>query len=470
MNPPPRPPLFRPEVLAAQGQQLLGSIRIASMPGAGAVVGLALGLVALLVAFALWGQATRKVQVTGVLLPPGGVLQLTTPQAGRLVQLHADEGQTVPPGALLAVVDVAVHSDQGNTAALLSESLQARRAALAQEARSLVHQAQQREQALRDRQRSLQLDITQAEGELEAAHSRQALTQHSLSRDETLAAQGFLSSAQVQVRQGELLDLQARERQARRNLEALRREAQSVGADIDAVRLQSNTQQAQLDRTRAGLAQEGTEIAARRLVHLTASVAATVGAVAVRPGHSLLAGQAVLSLLPAQPTGLRRTAGAPHQLPGAATAAIGEAPAPIPELQAQLYAPSRSAGFVAPGQPVWMRLQAFPYQKFGMLPGEVMEVSRTPMQPQDLPAGMAQALMTAAQSQEPLYRITVALHRDSVQAFGQALPLKAGMVLDAHVVQDRRAIWEWVLEPLLAARKRWQIPFNTPASTGSGGV
>jgi len=178
----------------------------------------------------------------------------------------------------------------------------------------------------------------------------------------------------VQVRQGELLDLQARARQARRNLEVLRREAQSVGAEVEAVRLQSITQQAQLDRTRAALAQEGTEIAARRLVHLTASTAATVGAVAVQPGHSLLAGQAVLSLLPTQLAGLRRSVGVQSVQSGAAAAA-GDKPAPM--LQAQLYAPSRSAGFVAPGQAVWMRLQAFPYQKFGMLPGEVTEVSRT---------------------------------------------------------------------------------------------
>ena len=82
----------------------------------------------------------------------------------------------------------------------------------------------------------------------------------------------------------------------------------------------------------------------------------------------------------------------------------------------------------------------------------------------------AQALMSAAQAQEPLYRITVALHRDSVQAFGQAQPLKAGMILDADVVQERRAIWEWVLEPLLAASKRWQIPSHTPAGTSPGGV
>lgn len=404
--------------------------------------------------------------MAGVLLPPGGVMQLTTPQAGQLVQLLVEEGQTVQPGDLLAVVDVALRSEQGNTAALLSESLQARSAALAQEARNVLHQAQQREQALRDRLRSLRLDVTHAEGELEAVGSRQALAQQSLSRDEALAGQGFLSHAQVQTRQAELLDLQARERQARRNLEALRREAQSVSAEIEAVRLQANIQQAQLDRVRAGLVQEGTEISARNLVHLTASTAATVGAVAVRPGHSLLAGQAVLSLLPAPQEGRRTTTTVLSHQPNVLGKLARE---PAVMLQAQLYAPSRSAGFVAPGQQVWMRLQAFPYQKFGMLPGEVTEVSRTPVLPQDLPAGMAQVLMTAADAQEPLYRITVALHRDSVQAFGQSQAIKAGMVLEADVVQDRRAIWEWVLEPLLAASKRMQFPHDLPTVTSNPG-
>ena len=105
-----------------------------------------------------------------------------------------------------------------------------------------------------------------------------------------------------------------------------------------------------------------------------------------------------------------------------------------------------------------------------MVPGRVTEVSRTPVLPQDLPSGMAQALLSAAQSQEPLYRITVALQRNSVQAFGQAQPLKAGMTLEADVIQDRRAIWEWVLEPLLAARQRWQIPTSVPVNTSPGGA
>lgn len=119
-------------------------------------------------------------------------------------------------------------------------------------------------------------------------------------------------------------------------------------------------------------------------------------------------------------------------------------------LQAHLYAPSRTAGFVQPGQTVWLRYAAYPYQKFGLAQGEVFDVSRTPIASQDLPFGQQQALSQAAQSTEPLYRITVNLVSQIIHAYGRSQLLKPGMALEADVAQDRRAVWEWVLEPLLA--------------------
>ena len=484
--PPPEPspqpassPLFRPEALAAQASPFLGSIRIATPPRLVAVAALSLALVAALLAYAALGQATRKAQVAGVLLPAGGLLQLSTPQPARVQAVKVAEGQRVAAGQVLAVLHLGGHSLKGDTASLLNQSLQARVDALRAEERSLDAAAQQREQALRDRLRSLQRDQIQAEGEVESAQQRVALARASLLRDQGLAQQGFLSAAQLQQRQEELLDLQVRERASHRNLEALRREAQNVLAEVDTTRLQARTQQAQIQRTQATLTQEGTELDARHLLHLVAPAPATVGAVSAHLGQHLQAGQTVLSLLPMAGESGSGTVGG-----GSDGSTVGDAKATVTTsasagtagnstpagLQAKLYAPSRTTGFVEPGQAVWLRLHAFPYQKFGMVPGRVTEVSRTPVLPQDLPSGMAQALLSAAQSQEPLYRITVALQRSSVQAFGQAQPLKAGMTLEADVIQDRRAIREWVLEPLLAVRQRWQIPSSVPVNTSPGGV
>lgn len=128
----------------------------------------------------------------------------------------------------------------------------------------------------------------------------------------------------------------------------------------------------------------------------------------------------------------------------------GDVVADSSELQAQLYAPSRTAGFVQPGQKVWLRYAAFPYQKFGMAQGVVMAVSRSPIAPQDLPDGQAQALVVANGANEPMYRITVRLLRQTINTYGKPTPLVAGMSLDADVRQDSRKLREWLFEPALA--------------------
>jgi len=53
-----------------------------------------------------------------------------------------------------------------------------------------------------------------------------------------------------------------------------------------------------------------------------------------------------------------------------------------------------------------------------------------------------------------LYRIKVKLEKQSIEAYGELQALKLGMTLEADVLQDRRKIWEWVLEPVLAVMGR----------------
>ena len=85
----------------------------------------------------------------------------------------------------------------------------------------------------------------------------------------------------------------------------------------------------------------------------------------------------------------------------------------------------------------------------------MVQVSRTPLQPSEL-AGLPLTLPGAGSSapSEPLYRITVALDAQAVQAYGQAQALAPGMQLDADVLLDRRTLIEWIFEPLISVTGR----------------
>ena len=42
------------------------------------------------------------------------------------------------------------------------------------------------------------------------------------------------------------------------------------------------------------------------------------------------------------------------------------------------------------------------------------------------------------------------LDAQTIQAYGEARPLQVGMQLQADIMQERRKLYEWVLEPLLS--------------------
>ena len=108
------------------------------------------------------------------------------------------------------------------------------------------------------------------------------------------------------------------------------------------------------------------------------------------------------------------------------------------QLEAELFAPSRAAGFLQPGLPVRLRYHAYPFQKFGLQEGSIREVSATTLR------GDGQG--------EPVYRVRVSLARQGLALQGRWQPLKPGALLDASVLLERRRLYEWLLEPLYSLR------------------
>ena len=99
------------------------------------------------------------------------------------------------------------------------------------------------------------------------------------------------------------------------------------------------------DRNLASLDQETTEIKARKTSSVLAPQAGQVSMVHLSLGAMAQAGQTIASLVP--------------QVKAHATDHSAHT------LLAALFAPTRTTGFIQPGQEVWLRLAAYPYQKFG---------------------------------------------------------------------------------------------------------
>lgn len=430
-------PLFRPEVTLAKQASWLGNIQLAHNPRFTVVASVALLLAGALLAFGAWGKVARKVRVPGILMPHMGTVELSANLPGVLLEQRVQEGDWVQQAQTLFVINTDKTTAQGSTSTLLSSHLAQRRSTLLAERASRVAQQQQRASQLSERIRSLALEIAQASQEQVLAKRRVELAHKTWRRFEQMAHEGFVSDIQSQNKQEELIDLQSRLENVQRSGVALAREHSATQADLLNLHKQLAIDLLQLDRSLASLDQETTENQSRKNVSVLAPQAGQISTLHLPLGAMVQAGQTIASLVPhtAHPTSIST-----HSAP----------------LIAALFAPTRTAGFIQPGQEVWLRLGAYPYQKFGLAKGHVVKVSGTPIAPQDLPHGQGSALMSSTQSNEPLYRIHVALASQHVVAFGQSHELRPGMTLEADIIHDVRGIWEWVFEPLLALHARQQ--------------
>ena len=417
-------PLFRPEVMQARAGQWLGGVRLnTSLPWWALTAGAAL-LAASLIAYAFTGQVTRKVQVSGILVPAGGQMDLHAAAAGRVAELRVQEGQAVRQGDVVMVLALDRATGAGEVGAQVAQQIESRRATLEAERALRSAQVRLQQQSLAARVQAMDAELRRADDEIALAHRRQALVQQQTARVEQLLASGFLSPTQAQTQQQELIEAQTRVQQLQRTRIALARDRATLAAEGSHLAAQLQTELNQVDRGLAALTQEATENEARRTQVITAPRDGTVTLLALTPGQPVQPGQLLASVAPA---------GAP--------------------LQAHLFAPSRTVGFAAIGQDVKLRYAAFPYQKFGLQDGRVASVSRSPVAPAQLPAGLAH-LAGATQASEALYRLTVDLASQRVVAYGDATPLRAGMTLEAAVIQERRRVIEWLFEPLIGMGRR----------------
>jgi membrane fusion protein len=404
------------------------------------VTSVALALALMLVAFATWGEVNRKARLSGVVVPSQGSLNISAPQAGVVMDLPVREGQSVKAGQVLLVLQTERQSMLGgsvsDTTERAAQQIATRLQTLSTERTLRELQTRQREQVLDDRLRTTAQQLRQAEEESALQARRVQLAQTTLARNQQLAESGFVAEAQVQVRQEELIDAKARAQALERARLSLLQDQQTLRGERTALKAQLQSDTNQIERNRASLDQEASENAARKTMVISAPYAGTITALNLKAGQSVQNGQALATLVP--------------------QVADSDASGPGP-LQAQLFAPSRTAGFIRTGQTVYLRYDAYPYQKFGLHQGRITSVSATPFAPSELPPNLSEQLLTQAGSKEALYRVNVSLDAQSIQAYGEALPLKAGLTVEADVLQERRKVWEWVLEPVLAARQRLKI-------------
>jgi len=415
------PELFRRQAVDYQRQKFHGAIVLTRSPWQTAVAAFFVLLALALVAFACTQGFARKETVAGVLAPAGGVLRLVAPQAGVVVATPVPLGGRVAAGQVVVGLSAEQSSAAGPTQEAVARSLSLRQGGLADELRQQDQQVRQQAASLAARIAAAATGLAQQEREIVLQRERVQLVREVASRYPDLVRSGAVSPVEAAERQTELIDQQSRLSELERARGAAQADLASLRAERAALPLQAGRESSQMRRESQALAQAQAENEAHRGNQVLAPAAGELATLLATPGQAVAAGQTLATLLPA----------------GAA-------------LEAELWVPTRAAGFVHPGTPVWLRVDAFPYARYGQLPAHVREVSQSAVAVGDL----GDASNGALAPQQNVFRVTVAL--DAAAPADAALAwrasLKAGMHVQASLVAERRTLVQWALEPLAALR------------------
>ena len=400
----------------------------------------ALALVALLLATLLWaclGKVDVVSTATGKLIPAGGGKVVQPLETAAVTAILVHDGQRVRKGQVLielepteaqadrdrmrgelagAELDVArlkatalgqsfaapAGSDAAS-AAVERQQAAASRAELAEKLATLDRQIQQHRAEI-------------AEGQAEAARlaALAPIDQQAADVFLSLERKGYGSKLQ-------LLQAQEKAEDTRRQLDVQRRKGPELEAEIAAEERERAEATAETAKTDLGDLSTATVKAATLRQQLDAAEAHLKTRTLLAPVDGTVQELAV------------HTVGGVVQ-PGQTLLRIAPAGVGV-DVEAKLA--NRDVGFVRAGMPVAVKIETFPFTRYGVIRGTVSDVSNDAVS-EKRPDG----------SEELTYLVHVALSRDTIMVDGRLLRLEPGMAVTAEVKTAKRRVIAYVLSPI----------------------
>jgi len=410
--------LFRQEAIDAQREKFLGEATIARPVPFWVFTTLAAGVALTLIAVAVWGQYTRRERVEGYVALDTGAARVLIPDAGRITELLVKEGDEVRAGEPMARISLDRTTGSGaSSSEAVANEMQSRRAILEKEQSQWRELGEQQMQQSRRRVKDLENELVQIEREMRLQETRVKSTREQADRFKALAGEKFVSDVASKQKQDEVTDQEIKLQALRRQRAQVERDLGAAKMEEPAIQLRARAQVEQVARQISELQEGMAQVEAKRETVIRAPMAGVVTNVAVNRGQSIAADAPLATVLP-------KGSG----------------------LHIELLVPTRAIGFIAKGQEVVLRYEAFPHERFGQYRGIVTDIGRSVWT-----QGERVGPLTA---REPVYRVDVALEQQNVSALGQQFPLRPGMLVNADLLLERRTLLEWIFEPVLQLKGR----------------
>lgn len=417
-------PFFRPEVFDARQNRWTGRI-VLSRPYSGVVLTwCAAAAASAVLLFLIFGSYTEKTTVEGQLLPVSGVVRVYAPDTGVITEKYVGDEIKVNAGDKLFALSTSRFDGSGSIQQRLAKEAVLKKTLAQQELvrLKLIHDNETR--SLRNTINRLNSQLLYIKGQVESQKRRVKLTGELLHKYRFLATSDAASKQEEMNAEADMLEQKAK-------LDAYRREEVGLMQEIKAQELSAaslpqrhQTEQSQLERAIADISQEILDFEMRSEQIIRAPRSGYAATPNVEVGQQVDPSKLLMSIVPE------------HS-----------------ELYANLYVPSKAAGFIKPGKKVVLRYQAYPYQKFGHAEGVIVSIAKTSLGKQEF-AGLGQVFTNLTLPNEPVYLVKAKLDRQTITAYGEEKSLQIGMTLEADILHENKKLYEWILDPLYSVTGR----------------
>jgi hemolysin D len=162
---------------------------------------------------------------------------------------------------------------------------------------------------------------------------------------------------------------------------------------------------------------------------LTAPVAGTVQALSITSiGQVVMPGEEVMRIVPAEGG-----------------------------LEIECYMPNKDIGFIKPGQEAVVKVESFPFTRYGTLPAHVIRVSREAIPEPDAeqqegnPARPSHSTLAAGAQrvQNLFFPVTLVLEKRTISTDGEEIPISNGMAVTVEIKTGYRRIIDYVFSPFV---------------------
>ncbi|RYU64641.1 HlyD family efflux transporter periplasmic adaptor subunit [Aliivibrio finisterrensis] len=414
--------LYRPEYFDAQKNENEGSILLKSALNQNIYLFLSIMVLISIILFIIFAEYTRRETLKGIVSPLGGVVKVQSNDIGYIDTIFVKEGDKVQVSTPLYKIRTERFDGSGIAVKKrILTSIDNQYQLLFERRIQESNKANFNTQSLNDDIERLESEIVILRRVLNLSNKEFKLAQKLVNKQQVLLKKNFMSEIDYQKQQLDLITTESQTEIHTLNLQRLLREKEQLLTSKQNIDIELQITLKDIDRQLETITQNKVEFLYQSDTQVISPIEGIIASILTEKGHAVTNGQPLLVIVPKEN-----------------------------KTFVELYAPSRSIGFMKVGQEVKLRFDAFPYEKFGVQSGIITGVSKSAVAPEMI---ANQSLINSIKV-EGLYQVRVELTKPTITVYGKEERYVSGMTVTADVELDTRKIYEWILEPLYTIQGR----------------